>query len=67
MQEIQSGLPEFSNGLEGFHIGNVNGFAIDLQDAVAAKLTQGPDHILCGHTHILCHFLPGNWEIEFLR
>ena len=65
-KEIYGCLAELSNGLEGFHIDNENGFAIDLQDAVAAKLTQGADHIFCGHSHILCHLFSGKWEIEFL-
>ena len=64
---MQGGLPKFCDGPERLHIGNMDGFAIDLQDAVLAKFTQGPDHIFCGHPHIFGHLLPGEREIKFLR
>ena len=59
MNEMQGGLPKFCDGPERIHICNMDGFAIDLQDAVFAEFTQGPDHIFCGHPHIFGHLLPG--------
>ena len=58
-------LTEFSNGLEGFHIYNVDGFAVDLQDAILSKLAERTDHIFGGHTHEVGHFLSGQGEVKF--
>ena len=59
-------LSVLCNGTKCVHIGNMNGFPIDLQDPVPSEFTQGPNHVLGGHAHIIGHLFPGKGEIKFL-